>query len=142
MKRIFLPVILLSVILETTHVTTPLTASLLTAMALLLGREAALVLFIGGVLLDVFSLRLLGLSGMYFLLIGMLTGRYQRKIFSGNLPYTFVILIASTVGYQWLFYTRIDIRATLLSIIVALTFLWVVNRIGMMEWKKGKGLQL
>lgn len=141
MKRIFLSVILISVVLETT-VTIPLTASLLTAVAILLGREGAMVLFVGGILLDLFSLRLLGQSSLYFLLIGMAAGRYQRKIFSGNLPYTMAILIVSTVGYQWFFYKRIDVWVALVGITIALAFLWVINRVGVMEWKKGKGLKL
>lgn len=142
MKRMFLSVIFISVVLETTQVTIPLTASLLTAVAILLGREAAMVLFVGGILLDLFSLRLLGQSSLYFLLIGMVAGRYQRKIFSANLPYTLVILFASTTGYQWFFYKRIDIWAALVSIAIAGAFLWVVNRVGVMEWKKGKGLKI
>lgn len=142
MKLVLLVIFFVSTVMETTQMTIPLTASLLTAGALLLGRDSAMVLFFGGLLLDVFSLRYLGQSSIYFLLVGMVAGRYQRKFFSGNASYAMIILFASTAGYQWINTQHVDIRAVGISVAIALAFLWIVNRTGMSDWQKGKGLRL
>lgn len=134
MKLVLLIIFFVSTVMETTQMTIPLTASLLTAAALLLGRDSAMVLFLGGLLLDLFSLRYLGQSSIYFLIVGMVAGRYQRKFFSGNVSYAMIILFASTAGYQWINTQRIDIWAVGISVAIALAFLWIVNRVGISEW--------
>lgn len=128
MNGFFFFLMVLSVLLETSAIPVPLTTGLVTALSLVLGFQAAGIIFISGLLFDLFTLRPLGASAMYFLLICFLAGRYQRKIFSGNTFYTVLLLLASIAGYQMVFFRRVDVYGLVISVTLALAFLVVVNR--------------
>ena len=141
MKQILFTVMVVAAIVETSSLVLPVTASLMTAVTLLLGYEAAIIAFVLGIVLDLFAVRLPGQSSIYFLLVDFVAGRYQRKFFAGNFFYTIILLLAGTAGYQFIFYRRIDPEQITISCAIAVGFLWIVNRVGMMEWKK-KGLKI
>lgn len=128
MNAFFFFLTVVSILLETSTMSLPLTASLITAMSLVLGFDAAGIAFAAGLLFDLFALRPLGLSGLYFLLVCFVAGRYQSKIFSGNTFYTIIFLFAATVGYQFLFFRLVDIERLVISVTISLTFLVIVNR--------------
>ena len=91
--------LLLSIIIETTFSAMPLTLIVASICAIIWGPEAVFWIFIAGLLLDLFSHRLLGVDSLIFLLILWVAQRYQEKINERNTVY--MIIFISVVFPTW-----------------------------------------
>lgn len=99
----------LSILLETSVFPFPLTLLTLFIVAISGVGNSYLLAFCAGLILDFFSLRILGISSCYFLLVLYLLERYSKKIQFQNKFFQIVYLAGVTVLYSYLFYRAFNI---------------------------------
>ena len=75
------------IIIESTLINFPLTLILVTILTSIRGEKIVPLVFIIGLVLDLFTLNLLGSNSLFFLLTTWVAVRYQKKMSSGNLFY-------------------------------------------------------
>ncbi|MCL6096302.1 MAG: rod shape-determining protein MreD [Patescibacteria group bacterium] len=97
-------IFLLSFLLEASVTTLPLVFLTLLCLAILTRKEWIFVIaFIAGVVLDVFSFRLLGESSLYFIGYIFLVFLYQRKFEIATKHFVFASSLLGSLGYLLLF---------------------------------------
>lgn len=108
MKIILALLILISVILESTFFSFPLTLIVIAVCASYLDKNAKIVAFLTGLLLDIFSMRLIGADSLFFLSLLLVEERYQKKFHSGRFLFRINFLFLAVVIYNLLFYRYLD----------------------------------
>ncbi len=114
----------IAILLEATIIRLPLVFILLLCYSIL-NRSSKVFIsaFVIGILLDLFALRTLGSTSIYFLLFFALLLLYQRKYEIKT--YTFVLVSAFTGSYLYLLFFGGDtsvLRSVLCSILAAVIF--------------------
>lgn len=124
----FLIFILIAIILEGV-VSYPFTLLSISIASVYLEGEVMLVAFVAGILLDLFTLRTLGVDSLYFLTLLFLGIRYKKKIYEGSVVYKFFYLLVSFVIYSLLFYRKLDLVSLLVTVILTVSALFVFEKI-------------
>lgn len=104
MKYLSLLIIFLCVVLQSSVISYPFTILAVTVISIFREDEVVELAFVSGILLDLFSIRLLGVDSLYFLLIIYLGNRYRKKIHQGAFIYRFVYVMVPYVFYDALFH--------------------------------------
>lgn len=129
MNRFLTFFFLIAVAFETTLLSFPLTLLLVAIFSMLVGVEAAFVIFFAGIFYDLFTLRPLGVTSIYFLGVCWLISRYQRKLYvsASLLPLFFLAIVV--ISNMLLFRRTFDVQEIIISVIAGGGILWIANRI-------------
>lgn len=118
MANIFLGQILLAcVIVESTLLSLPLTLIGLLVISRKIGDDVIYWAFASGLILDFFTLRTLGLSSIFFLVLLFIGGRYRKKLHTSQFIYHLLFLILAIILYTVFFYRTIEILKIVFSCI-------------------------
>lgn len=119
MKWIF-PCLIISVVIESTMIPSPVTAVLIIFIAIGLGERSLWWAFLTGLIIDFLAIRPTGLSSLYFLAVCFIIIRYQQKIYLSGKIYTLIFIAVATSLYSLLFYTNLSAFSTGLTLSVAI----------------------
>lgn len=120
--------LLLACLLEGVVIPYPLTLFVI-GLAAFVRPEATITLaFIAGVILDLLTLRLVGLSSLFFLSLIYLSGRYRKKIYGGTLFFRFLFLIIPYFVYSYLFYRNLNIGSLFITAVLTVAILFVLEK--------------
>jgi hypothetical protein len=98
-------IILISVIIESSLVTYPITLVCIALLSLFLSEEVCFWAFGAGLLLDIFLLRLWGATVLLFLIMTYVFALYEKRLNQeGNFFYQFVIALVFVTIYSYVFY--------------------------------------
>jgi len=122
-------ILLLACFLETVLISFPLTLFVIGFSAFIRHEETVTLAFIAGIILDLLTLRLVGVSSLFFLSFIYLGGRYRKKIYGGTLFFRFLFLIIPYVIYSYLFYRNLDVLRFLVTAVLIFIVLSVMERI-------------
>lgn len=108
-----LPLILLiltAIVIETTFVSFPFSAVVLTITLLFLPEEDIWLLFLSGIIFDLFAQRLVGISSLFFLNLYFIIARYKKKFHGGQSVLKFILTGVIVAIYSFLFSGFVDLR--------------------------------
>lgn len=117
-----------AVIFETSLFPFSLTLITLFLITLLFEADSPLFAFVAGILLDLFSSRLLGMSSLFFLLFILILKRYHLKFYPGRLIFQLSYLLAGIFFSQLLFYRGIDWKIFIGMGILTGLLLFIIKR--------------
>jgi len=129
MNAILAIIFLLVIILESTLLPFPLTLIVfLTATSLPLSN-IALWAFFTGLVLDLFSMRVLGSTSLLFLGIILLIDRYRKKLDPGGIIFQIFMLTVSTLVYFFLFYRSFELSRFIGSVAFGCLIIFITKKI-------------
>lgn len=120
--------ILLSIVVETTLVSYPTTAVVLTIAILYLGTDDIWLIFLSGIIFDLFSQRLLGLSSLFFISLYLIFSRYKKKFHGGRQSLRLLLTGAIVCIYSLLFSGFINWKKIVVAIALAAFLLFLVEK--------------
>lgn len=128
--KIFLAIFLfIAIIIESTVAPFPLTLLCILLLASFMEKEVILWAFLGGLLLDIFSLRLWGASSLFFLSMVAISEYYRKKFHQeGSFIHQLVIILLFVVLYSFAFYRYIHLWQLVLTLVLAVTLLFIFKR--------------
>lgn len=117
------------IVVESTLVNFPLTLIIVTILTSIRGEKIVPLIFIIGLVLDLFTLNLLGSNSLFFLLTTWVALRYQKKMSSGNLfyPLSFIALLMAL--YNLIFYRKFDYLSLLTGIAITGIFFLLLTKL-------------
>lgn len=123
-KIFFLFFLIFAILLEGTITSIPLVALVLLVVYILKRKSSLFILaLISGIVLDVFSVRTLGSSSIYFVSFLFIVFLYERKFEITTYPFVFVSSFLGGLMYLWIFgYGYVFQQAAVSSIIAVLLF--------------------
>lgn len=104
------------IVLETTLLPFSLSGMLIAVISISSEEISATVIFSLGIIRDLFSGAQLGTSSLFFLILYLISKRYQKKLYGGNPLFRIFFIGATTFAQSILYYRSADWR-----IIIALT---------------------
>ncbi|OGG27094.1 hypothetical protein A2960_03060 [Candidatus Gottesmanbacteria bacterium RIFCSPLOWO2_01_FULL_39_12b] len=117
------------IIIESTLINFPLTLILVTILTSIRGEKIVPLVFIIGLVLDLFTLNLLGSNSLFFLLTTWVAVRYQKKMSSGNLFYPLSFITVLMTLYNLIFYKKFDYLSLLAGITVTAIFFLFLTKL-------------
>lgn len=111
--------LLVSIILESTLWPYPLTLVMVFMLISFFPQNSLLLIFLAGVILDLFNLRLLGMDSLIFLLIYTVIDRYSKKLQKENILFSLTILGTALITYNLLFFRNFDPVETLITLVLS-----------------------
>ena len=126
-------------IIEATLFSFPLTASFVAVVAVVTGMRFASLVFFLGFVLDLFTMRTLGQTSLFFLIICLVFSRYQRKIYLGQLLTTTLFVGGTIAAYDLIFHGYFKIINVIGGVLIGSFLMFVVNR-SFISSQKGKTL--
>lgn len=129
MKAILIVIFLLAIILESTLVPFPLTLIFFLAVTNLPVVNIALWAFFTGLVLDLFSIRLLGSTSLLFLSLVFLIERYRKKLDPAGYIFQIFMVIISTLIYFFLFYRSLELVKIIASTIFGGLIILIVRKV-------------
>lgn len=118
------PVLISAVLLEGMMIHLPITLVCLLCWAIA-KRDASVFLgaFFAGIVLDIFALRAIGSTSLFFLLFIFLILLYQKKYEINSYPFVFVASFLGSLGFLGVFgYGNIFFQALITSVLALLFF--------------------
>lgn len=109
MKTAFIIISAISIITEATLVPFPFTLIIVSLFIVLYSESAAIFAFITGILLDLFTLRSIGVSSLFFLALVLISQRYRKKIYAANIFFQLPFLMIALSAYSLIFYRNINL---------------------------------
>jgi cell shape-determining protein MreD len=101
MQKLLVGLVVIALILEGSLTSMPLVLlSLLLFRVVMRGNNGFLLAFLAGIILDVFLLRPLGQTSVYFLVVLFIIGMYEKKFEINSLP--FITLATLVTSYLYL----------------------------------------
>jgi hypothetical protein len=122
MFLILLILLLISILLQGTIATIPLTVVTLLIMGLLIKEKAFAVAFFAGILIDILTLHSLGSTSLFLLVFVCLVIMYQRKYEINSYPFVIVSSFVGAYLYLVLFGRGSFMQAAVSSIFACLLF--------------------
>jgi len=121
---IFLVFLIFAILLEATVISTPIVLDLLLVFFILERKSRLLVNgFVSGMILDIFRLRVLGLTGIFFIVFILLVFLYEKKFEIATYPFVFFASFLGGVLYLWIFaHNHVFEQSIVSSIIAVLMF--------------------
>ncbi|OGG00040.1 hypothetical protein A2Y99_00490 [Candidatus Gottesmanbacteria bacterium RBG_13_37_7] len=119
----------ISVIFESAVFSYPLTVLLVTIFSLVLSKKYPLLVFITGILLDVFLSRPLGSDSLVFLLIIFLAEKIEKKVAVISYIYLIIIILLVCLFYYILFYHEINYMKFIQTLVVSWFIVLVVKKL-------------
>lgn len=127
LKVIF--VLFISIIIESVLVSYPFTLFTITLVSIYIEEDVTWLAFTSGILLDLFTLRLLGLDSLYFLSLIYLGSRFRKKIYGGTFVYKFIYLISAYLLYNLIFYINLNLPGVIFTSVSGLVMLLAFGKI-------------
>lgn len=113
---------------ESALVAYPLTLSAIVLINIVKKKDLVFLAFFSGLILDIFTQRLLGISSLYFLLLILLSVRYRQKIHEGAFFYRLGYLLLALFIYNFFFYKNITLISAVATIAAGTTVLLWLER--------------
>lgn len=129
MRVIIATILFLSIIVESTIISFPVTLLVITLIVSIFEEEAVYWAFTAGLILDIFAFKLLGISSLFFLTIVWTKERFRKKFHQGWMYYQLFTLIAVIALYSLLNYHHIDIWELVITSILAGLILFGIRNI-------------
>ena len=108
MKTAFIIISAISIIAEAL-VSFPFTLIIVSLFIVLYSESAAIFVAVAGILLDLFTLRPIGVSSLFFLILVLVSQRYRKKIYAGNIFFQLPFLVIALSAYSLIFYRNINL---------------------------------
>ncbi len=122
--------LLLGIVLEGSVTVLPLgMLSLLFLVIFGYGKQALFAAFIAGILLDVFLLRMSGLSGTFFIMFVFVMILYQRKFEINSYQFVLFSSFFGSLIYLYLFDTRYSFLFAMISSLVSIILYSILRRL-------------
>lgn len=125
---IFLLILSICVIFESTLITVPLTLIFVTLQSIYFKRIAIVWAFLSGIVLDLFLVRTLGFDSMFFLVVVWVVYRYRKKIFMENIVYPLLFVGIICSFYSYLVFRTIQPWHIIFSIIATIVVIALITR--------------
>lgn len=139
--KLFL-LIILSILIESTFLPYPLVLTVIFIVNYYFEETMPEMLFLYGLLLDLFSLRLLGLSSLMFLFLYAVNILYAKKLQNKSLPFQIFLYVILIFIYNLFYYSLTNFPVILLEIVIGLAVLILFERIFPRKKEAGKKLSL
>lgn len=118
MKYFLFILIFLSLLVESTLYPLPLSLIFAFMVSLHLDqKEASVIVFVEGLLLDLFSFRLLGTDSLIFLLLLVFVSLFRQKMHAGRALYRVILLFSVCLIYSVFFYKIFSISYMITAIL-------------------------
>lgn len=128
-KLYFLFIIVFAVILEGTITSLPIVLDVLLVFFIVKKRSRLLLpAFFSGIALDIFRVRPLGLTGIFFIVFILLVFLYERKFETATYPFVFFSSFLGGALYLFLFGSGQVLGQPLVSSIVAVLIFYIFKR--------------
>lgn len=127
-KIVLIAVLLVSIVLESTIISFPLSAIALILLNASFKDGKIIWAFFAGLVLDLFSGRILGSSSLFFLLVGWISYRYRKKIHPMNFYYQFFFLILVLSLYSFIFYRYLNFWGLILGAVFGALILRIIKK--------------
>ena len=105
----------------------PLTLAVLISLTVLVEGYPVLFAFIAGILFDLLSGRLLGMSSIFFITSVTLIYIYRKKIVQRAFYYWIPILTIFVAVYNYIFYGRFNIWDVVIGVILGIFMFFIVS---------------
>ena len=126
--RQIIVLMVLAIIIETVFLSFPFTLLLSMVAVMLLGRKSLWLVFLAGISLDLFSLRLLGLDSLIFLLVAAMILRYNRKFQLQSVWYVLSFIFTAVGLYSLYFYQQFfNLLYLLLTLILSVSLMYFLS---------------
>jgi cell shape-determining protein MreD len=135
---LFFAILTLCIIIESSLITFPFTLIITFLTATIWEERGELLAFVAGLILDLFTLRFLGIDSLFFLILVFLWKYYRKRIYPGSILYRLIFLILAASIYSFLFYREINFMKLVLVAVFGTFILFFVNRVFPRVWEKGK----
>ena len=135
---LFFAILTLCIIIESSLITFPFTLIITFLTATIWEERGELLAFVAGLILDLFTLRFLGIDSLFFLILVFLWKYYRKRIYPGSILYRLIFLILAASVYSFLFYREIDFGKLVMVAVFGTIILLFVNRLFPQVWEKGK----
>ncbi len=142
MNLLAFTLLFLSLILEATVFSFPLTLFAVSTLSLIMAEKIIFPAFASGLILDLFLGRMLGTDSLFFLFIVWLADSLQKKILVVNQIYFVLFIISVTIFYSLIFYRYIDPWLIFSAVFAAFCFNWIWRRIGIGTNEENKKLSI
>ena len=139
MRWLIVILLITSSIIEATLFSFPLTLCIVAVIAILTGTRFASLLFLTGIVLDLFAMRTIGQASLFFLITCWVSSRYQRKIYLGQLFTTTLFVATTIVIYDLIFRGYFKLNNVFGGVLIASLVMLMVNRF-FIPPQKGKPL--
>ena len=125
----FLLFLIPAVLIEGTVISVPIVLAVLLLCYILKRKSSIFILaFVSGIMLDVFGVRTIGASSLFFILFIFLVMLYQRKFEITTYPFVFFSSLVGGSVYLWVFgYNHVVEQAVAGSIIALLMFMLLIS---------------
>lgn len=117
------------ILMESTFIAYPLTLIVVVFINIAKRENSDLAVFFSGLLLDVFALRPMGVSSLFFLTLILIGGIYRQKIHEGTFIYRFGYLFIAFLFYNLLFYKSLNAVNIAVTIILGSLLLLRFERV-------------
>ncbi|OGG14044.1 hypothetical protein A3D77_00865 [Candidatus Gottesmanbacteria bacterium RIFCSPHIGHO2_02_FULL_39_11] len=122
--------VLTAIILETTVLPFSLSGVLIAVISVSSEEISPVILFFLGIVRDLFSGGILGVSSLFFLILYFISKRYQKKLYGGNPLFRIFFIALASIVQSLLYYRTLD-RGVIVALTVAgfilLTFFEKLN---------------
>lgn len=128
----------ISIVLESSIISIPLTAVVLTTFSFFYKKESFLIFSLfAGIILDTLALRTIGISSLFFLSLSFLIYLYEKKIESTT-AVIFIVNFISSLLYTLLIKGNISFYAPLVASLLAVLLFSVFNKLKEIPFKEKK----
>ncbi len=117
------------IFLEGVLVSIPLTIGVLVVLYVVLRRNSIFIAMLYGLLLDIFLLRQLGVTTLFFVLFIGVLGLYERKFEIASYQFVLFATAGGATGYCLLFLHSYIFIRTVSAVLFALLLFFVIKRI-------------
>lgn len=139
MKAFLAILLFISIILESTIIPFPLTLLCLLLFVHFLESQIVFFSFFTGLLLDVFSLYMWGVSSVFFLVTVFVLSYYRRKFHQeGSFIYQLLFIFLFIALYGFFFYHYFRLKELIFVLVLEAVFLFIFKRLFPYRRKKGK----
>jgi hypothetical protein len=119
--------LLIATCLEGSVTTVPLTVTVVITLAITIGWWSLPWIFLSGILLDLFQLRSMGATPLFFLVAYWISDRYGEKFYTRSALYTSIYLLVVSALYSVLFYRTVEWFRIVLALTVGLVLLFILR---------------
>lgn len=124
--------VIIAIVLETTVLPFSFSGVLMAVISISSEEISPFVIFILGLVRDVFSGETLGQSSLFFLILYFISKRYQKKLYGGNPLFQVFFICVSAVGQLFLYYHHAETGVVLGLTIAGFILLQIFHRLNPM----------
>ena len=131
---LFVPLLFLSLFLQASIITTPISLLILIVFYCFYQDEwIFFAAFLSGVILDIVLVQYVGITSGYFLICIFLISLYQRKFEVSSYYFLSLYIFFSTVFYAWIFSIRQPLLVAIMSSFIGIGYFWILRKLTSLE---------